>query len=427
MTQGPKAYILRGLIFAVVVAGALSASAWYALHQVETALNDQLERRLKSYSAITAEGLDHEALGYIEDSDDEISKLYRKRLEVLEQTAGVRRAAVLTRDGSLVVDTKGSPPGETDIGFVVDRNELERSFDEGAVATIEYTDNDGRVFRNGFAPVPNANGEPAFAVAVELEADYSERLNAITWSLWAAVVAVFGVTLATAMWVARSTGRLQSDLERQRKLAEQAQFGAGMAHQIKNPLAALKGYVEILKRDLIEDRQRAIADKLIAEIGGLDRVVREFLRFSRGAEGDTETFQVSALLSSMAEEIRSDNVSVEIEGDTEVRTDRTALREALANIVFNARDAVGDSGTVRVNIALRGRLVAVEVTDDAGGIDSDVRAKLFEPFVTAKADGTGLGLPIARRLLRDLGGDLTLERSDNTGTTFRATFEKELA
>ena len=429
---GTRTGFLLGWAFTMIMAGALMVGALVAFQIIRTGYEEQLERRLKTYAATSAAGISPQALDMITGTDDELAQLYRKRLEALRQNSGVRRAAVLKRDGTLVLDTQDHALGSRDYGFAADANELEQCFESGPVATITYEDADGSLYRNGFAPIPNDDGSASdYAVAVEVEADYADKLDAIAMTMGLTVACVFLVTLGAALLLANAWNRLQRDLARQTRLAEQAQFSAGMAHQIKNPLAALRGYVELLARGLDDPMQKQIADKLVSEIAALDRIVRDFLQFSRGAHGSVERISLEAVLRPVVESARSvgggkvEVPALDLPG-VELEVDSTALREALSNVAVNAAEAMReDGGELRFAAHVNGRLVTIEVEDTGPGMPDDVREKLFEPFVTGKADGTGLGLPIARRLLRDLGGDLELIRSGSSGTMFRATFEKE--
>lgn len=429
---GKRSGTLLGWAFTMIMAGALLAGALVAYGFIQAGYEEQLERRLKTYAASAAVGISPNALDLVENAEDELALLYRRRLQALQQYSGVRRAAVLKRDGTLVIDTEGREFGSRDYGFATDANELEQSFTQGPVATISYKDTQGRLYRNGFAPIRHEDGSTSdYAVAVELEADYTDKLSAVGFTMGLTVAAVFVVTLASALLLARAWRRMQGDLSRQTRLAEQAQFSAGIAHQIKNPLAALRGYLELLARGLHDPMQKQISDKLIAEIGALDRIVRDFLQFSRGAHGSIERLSLEAALRPVLEAARAaGGEGVEVQApqlpQVELEVDSTALREALSNVAVNAAEALRDEGgrlTIRAEI--HGRLAAVEIEDTGPGISGEVRGRLFEPFVTGKADGTGLGLPIARRLLRDLGGDLELIRSGSSGTMFRATFVRE--
>ncbi len=431
---GKRAGLLLGWVFTMVVAIALIVGAMVAYGYIHAGYQEQLERRLKTYAAASAEVIPGRPLTLVQGGDEEALEMLRERLEGIRQASGIRRAAVLHRDGSLVVDTEGNAYGRRDYGFAADANELERCFSEGPVVTIEYEDAAGRLYRNGFAPVVSRRmGVTDFAVAVELEADYTEKLAAVKLTMILTVLCVFLVTLGAAVPLTRAWNRMQADLARQTRLAEQAQFSAGMAHQIKNPLAALRGYVELLARGLADPAQRSIADKLVVEIGALDRVVRDFLQFSRGAHGSIERVTLAQALRPVADAARTaggDRVTVHEPQvpDIEVEVDSTALREALGNVAANAAEAMrDDGGELWLRAEVSGKMVSIDVQDNGPGMPEDVKARLFQPFVTGKADGTGLGLPIARRLLRDMGGDLELIRTGPEGTLFRATFLREAA
>lgn len=469
------------LAFTFIVAAALTGGAFAAYWQIKNGYDEQAERRqrnseriskdvrenyseqmsrrLKGYAVAAAAGITPSGAEGISGERDALAQVFLARLNELKKEAGVRRVSLLRRDATLVVDTAGGKFGTRE--YTQDLNELQACFKEGPVVTIEYTDKDGRVYRNAFAPVKNLEtGEVSeFAVSVELEADYLQRLtemrartqaereqqyqenldrlSSLRLLLGGTVCSVFVVTLAAAFLIARYETRLLADLAKQRRLAELAQFSSGMAHQIKNPLAAMRGYAELIARQLEDPLQKKMSDKLIAEIAALDRVVRDFLQFSRGAHGSPEKVNLRTALSPIVEAARNrgaGTVEVKLElpetaANTELEIDAGALRQALLNLGTNAAEALREIESENKKLDIRahvaGKLVTVEFEDNGPGIAEEVRGKLFEPFVTGKADGTGLGLAISRRLLRDMGGDLLLVRTGPTGTMFRATFAKK--
>ncbi|MCC6574497.1 MAG: HAMP domain-containing histidine kinase [Planctomycetes bacterium] len=438
----PAKSVSLGLVFTFALAGALTAGALVAYFQVKQGFEEQLERRLRSYATAAATGASVRALENVlkgkSEQEEPLIALLRSRQKALQAEAGVRRVAVVTRAGVRVLDTAGGKPGETDYGTKQDANELEQCFVQGKpLVTAMYEDASGRAYRNAFAPVLTRGeggglGMPSdFAAVVELEADYFERLGAIRLVLGACVLGVFVVTLGAALLIMRKQAKLRADLARQTRLAELAQFSAGMAHQIKNPLGAMRGYTELLARTLNEPMQKQLAEKLVAETGMLDRVVRDFLAFSRGAHGSSERLTLETLLSPTIEAARArggDTVKISLSCDNpsaELEADANAVRQALVNVTVNAAEALCErGGRVEVLAHAGPRQIAVEVKDDGPGMPADIKAKLFEPFTTGKADGTGLGLAISRRLLRDMGGDLVLIQSGPTGTIFKATFDR---
>ena len=481
MTQARKSQsILAGLAFTFTVAAAMATGALVTYEliksgydsqalrrqqasgrigdEVREGYKEQHSRRLKSYAAAAAAGVSPDGLDGIKSEQDFLARLYERRLKALQGESSVRRAALVKRDGTLLVDTAGGKFGSRE--FAQDANELEACFTSGPVVTIEYKDDQGRVYRNAFAAVRNleTGAVSNFAVAVELEAEYldglnlmraraatereqqnnenTERLSSLRLTLASTVAIVFVVTLGAALFMARYESRLLDELAKQKRLAELAQFSSGMAHQIKNPLAAMRGYAELIARTLEDPMQKKMSDKLVAEIAALDRVVRDFLAFSRGAHGSPERISLKTALAPIVDAARAragEAVKVELEcdeasGNTELDIDTTSLRQALLNLGVNAAEAMREIDAPGRKLAIRasvnGQLTTVDFEDNGPGIAEEVRGKLFEPFVTGKADGTGLGLAISRRLLRDLGGDLVLVRSASTGTMFRATFSK---
>lgn len=429
-TPDKRKGLLIGGAFIATLLSALVIGAFVAYHFIRTGYEGQLERRLKSYAATAANAFNPATLEQMIAEDERALEMYAERLQRARQASGVRRAAVLRRDGTLMFDTEGGVFGRRDYSFAADANELEASFSEGPQVTIMYFDDDGDAYRNAFAPIYYRDGGASdFAVGVELEADYTDQLSYVRLTMVLTVLGVFLVTAGAALAFNRAWSGLLRRLARQTRLAEQAQFSAGMAHQIKNPLAALRGYVELLSRQLSEPSQRQIADKLLSEIGALDRVVRDFLQFSRGAHGSVERLTLPQALRPVADAARTAggaSVAVEVAAqDVEIEVDSTALREALSNVAVNAAEAMRETGgELRLMAALAGRQVTIEISDSGPGISEDVKPRLFEPFVTGKADGTGLGLPIARRLLRDMGGELELVKTGPGGTVFKAEFPK---
>ncbi len=470
------------LAFTFIVAAALTGGAFAAYWQIKNGYDEQAERRqknsetiskdvrenyselmsrrLKSYAAAAAAAITPGGAEGIGSDSDALARVFRLRLDELRKQAGSRRVALLRRNATLVTDTAGGKFGTRD--YTQDLNEIEACFKQGLpIVTVEYTDKDARVYRNAYAPVKDLEtGEVSdFAVSVELEADYIQRLSdmrkrsqaerdqtnqenldrltTLRLVLGSTVGSVFVVTLVAAFLIARYETRLLADLAKQRRLAELAQFSSGMAHQIKNPLAAMRGYAELIARQLDDPLQKKMSDKLIAEIAALDRVVRDFLAFSRGAHGSPEKVNLRTALAPIVEAARSrgaGTVTVNLDmpetaATTELDIDAMALRQALLNLGTNAAEALreieSENKKLDIRATVAGKLVTVEFEDNGPGIAEEVRGKLFEPFVTGKADGTGLGLAISRRLLRDMGGDLLLVRTGPTGTMFRATFARK--
>ena len=226
----------------------------------------------------------------------------------------------------------------------------------------------------------------------------------------------------------------QALAERHEKLASLGVLAAGVAHEIRNPLTAIKTRVFMLQRRLEADTPAAGDATIIErEIDRLEQVVRDFLCFARPADPDLATLTPRELFQEVSELLAPELVQRAIElraesgsDDTAFRADQPQLKQVLINLVRNAAESIEHDGRItlrahRDRLPLGGEPTAVivlEVEDTGAGIPAEVRERLFDPFFTTKSAGTGLGLSIAMRILERHGGTLQFQTVSGIGTTF---------
>lgn len=222
----------------------------------------------------------------------------------------------------------------------------------------------------------------------------------------------------------------EEHLRRSERLRFLGEIAAGMAHEIRNPLGGIKGAGEILARPDTPPEERAEFTRvLMAEIERLDRVAGNFLRFGRPSGGGrrrlkpADTVREVMLLLRNQPEGRSVDWSLEGDQGLELETEPDLLRQVLLNVCLNAVQAMEGRGRLVVRLE-RGPPAAVEVADTGPGIPEELQETLFEPFVTTKVQGTGLGLATARRLMAPLGGRLEVVRTGPGGTVMRLVFDE---
>ncbi len=229
--------------------------------------------------------------------------------------------------------------------------------------------------------------------------------------------------------------KLQAErlLERQEKLATLGTLTAGIAHEIRNPLTSLKARLYTLEKHLhVVPAARKDTDIISAEISRLERIVQDALSFARPADpklaliaADTLLREVQGLMSTSLEN-RAVQLVVESNSGLVIRADSGHLKQVLINLVRNAVDAIDGAGTVtlRAHAArspLAGRetdVVVLEVSDTGKGISPEIEKRLFDPFFSTKETGTGLGLPIAVRMVEKHGGKIEYQTALGHGTTF---------
>jgi signal transduction histidine kinase len=222
-------------------------------------------------------------------------------------------------------------------------------------------------------------------------------------------------------------------IERQEKLASLGVLAAGVAHEIRNPLTAIKARVFTLKK-AVGDQSPALKDAYVIEreIGRLERIVRDVLLFARPAEPKRQLISATGLLQNVAElmqrqlEKSSISLSTAASVDATIRGDPDQLKQVLLNLVRNAAESIGEGGQITLCLrtertSLDGRhldAAILEVVDTGKGIPHEVQKRLFDPFYTTKAAGTGLGLPIAARIVEQHKGALRYKTEMGRGTTF---------
>ena len=236
--------------------------------------------------------------------------------------------------------------------------------------------------------------------------------------------------------------KVQADrlLERQEKLATLGTLTAGIAHEIRNPLTSLKARLYTLEKHLQTiPAARKDTDIISAEISRLERIVQDALSFARPADPKLEPLTADTLLRevqglmSISLESRAVQVVVESDSGLHIRADSGHLKQVLINLIHNGADAIVGAGTVTLRAraaraSLGGRetdAVVLEVSDTGKGIPPEVEKRLFDPFFSTKETGTGLGLPIAARIVEKHGGVLQYQTELGHGTTFGVVLPRE--
>jgi signal transduction histidine kinase len=245
-------------------------------------------------------------------------------------------------------------------------------------------------------------------------------------------------SLAVQIGVVIDNSRQYRRMQERDRLAALGQMAAGLAHEVKNPLGAIKGAAQLLSdpRDRAGAIEQEFVGIILEEVERLDRVVGSVLDYARPSKGELGAVDLNAVVRRTVTVLASDRaedceIVTELSDDLPpVRADAEQLRQVLINLVRNAIQAMGGRGTVRVRTATHaeapaaigsppvGEWVEVSVRDAGPGIAPQVLKNLFVPFFTTKDRGTGLGLAISQRMVEEMGGRIEVMSHLGDGATF---------
>ncbi|CAN5775490.1 hypothetical protein BH11MYX2_BH11MYX2_10540 [soil metagenome] len=468
-----RAPILVKLLLALVLPALLlfTLFAFVAYEVSRRDLDEEVGRRLE---AIASSGATQIRGKYLTDlaPGDEGERAHQKNVNTLKvfETATGAHLYVFDKKLDSRVDTDPKVPiGQHYYHVELDRTELARVWDRGkTVASVTFEGLDGVTYKAGYAPVRAvlegdegyAANDVVLAIAAEAPAVYFNRLadlrrRLLLWGTGLLVVSMLAAIVATLL-ITRNVRRLAAAAERigggdllapvelrtndelgvlaqtmdrmRIQLAERdarmQQMLAGIAHEVRNPLAGMTLFAGILQDELPEgDERRVHVDRIRKELGYLERVVNEFLEFARRPRPELSPVPLDELFAEVAQLASSESVTVSSEAhELTASADKSQLRRALLNLAKNAVQAAtaadrSGADVVRITAEKREGELLLRVWNRGKEISPETSGKLFEPFFTTREKGTGLGLAFVREIAMDHGGRVEVSSADGE-TTF---------
>lgn len=273
----------------------------------------------------------------------------------------------------------------------------------------------------------------------EMKKDITKRLQTSPSELGFISSSINGFA-ETIMKEQRERERLRNAIQQQEKLASLGQLVAGVAHEIRTPLTAIKTRVQLWQR-LAKGQKRAGAPKglapdsmnmVVEELDRIERLVRQLLFFSKERKLSTRRVDLHELLNSclrtLDERITMQKIRVMMHYGLEnpqIMADESGIRQVILNLLANAVEAMPRGGKVLIETLNRAETVSVAVEDSGKGIAEEVAGKMFDPFFTTKETGTGLGLSIAYEIVRLHRGTIDYASGKNGGSRFTVSLPRE--
>ncbi|MCK5541527.1 MAG: PAS domain-containing protein [Desulfobacterales bacterium] len=221
---------------------------------------------------------------------------------------------------------------------------------------------------------------------------------------------------------------LKKQVEKNKRLAAIGKLAAGVAHEIRNPLSSIKGFVTYLgKRHENNTADKETTQIMVGEVERINRSITQLLEFAKPMAVDKKEVNINDMISHSLKLVQSDldkkkiKTKVDIDtNETKLYTDNDRMNQILLNLYINAIEALETEGTLEIQIsdAAENEFIEIRIQDNGDGIDEDSLDQIFDPYFTTKSTGTGLGLSIVHRIIETLEGTIRVESTKGQGTCF---------
>ena len=262
--------------------------------------------------------------------------------------------------------------------------------------------------------------EPLPALALVERSERNLMLNV--------VAAIVLMVVAVGLWRVHARAReAEERVERQRHLAALGEMSAVLAHEIRNPLATVKGHAQLIAEKVGEDDvQSRWAKMMIEHVLRLERLVNQLLDFSRTREVDRKVVDPAILLDEAGCELDRDRIDLDTSDAPDTFSlDPDRMNQVFVNVMQNALQASPSAESIEVRAFSEQGALVVQIRDRGEGIAEDQLDRIFEPFHTKRIRGTGLGLTVAKRIVELHGGDIKALNDPTGGAVFRIRVPKE--
>jgi two-component system sensor histidine kinase HydH len=286
-------------------------------------------------------------------------------------------------------------------------------------------------------------GEEVYLLRTRIHPDRSEHLLVLALHTYRAdqvirrtatgVSVVMALTLTLwgltgfVLFMIRRDEQHHQEMNRREELARLGEMGAVMAHEIRNPLAGIKGFAQLVETADDLEQARRHAEKIITQSLRMEALVSELLAFARDDLGERQITDLSAVIQDcvvlISTEAAAQQVKIEVDAPPSFKAHVVVDRivQLLLNLMKNAIQAMPDGGLVTVRLRQKSGSIQISVKDSGSGISQEHLLRIFEPFWTSKAQGTGLGLALCKKVAEEHGGILTVQSTVGVGTEFIVT------
>lgn len=470
-----KGLLLKFIVsYTILIGIVFLCGGWVLFYHVKNALDQELSKRIIGVSEIVSATLPPAYLKKIQPGDEH-SYLYNHLLDSLkkiQEKSGVNGIFIFDRENRIIVDSDEEVPiGKIYLFLKLDQTELEEVWKGKASSSTLYKGKDGKFYKSGYAPIFDDQNHIIAITGVEAGADFLEILTQFKKNIFLPALLIFLFIIVVSWLISRSiinpikqlvsamdrlgkeqayakvpvttkdeigflSGRFndmidnisEKDALLKERVASLERMTATVAHEIRNPLGAIELNAEFLERKSADEKSKAITRTIIEEVKNLNKIVTDFLAFSKEPRLNKKPVVLAPLLQKIVMTARAAHKEIPVETSIFmppdfplVEVDENEFRKALLNIALNAIESMPKGGTLSVTVLLQEKKYTIIISDTGNGIPESVKAQIFNPFFTTKESGTGLGLAIAHKIITGHLGSLSFQSQVNRGTEFLIT------
>lgn len=256
-----------------------------------------------------------------------------------------------------------------------------------------------------------------------------ELYDFYSWDLLFGTALFSTMTMVIAIYLTESVYEnfvLRGEIQNAEKLTLISEMAASIAHEVRNPLTVVKGFLQLSKPS-VDPKVQGYLNTALAELQRAEGIINDYLNFAKPHRDKLEVFEVAVTLQNVLNIMYSFGLmyAVELKEHCEpnlwIRGEKDKLKQALLNIVKNAIEAIPEGGEVRVKTFSQGNMAVIVVSDEGDGMSRAQLERLGNPFYTTKEKGTGLGVMVTRRLIETMGGTIDFYSELGKGTTVQIT------
>ncbi len=420
-----RKFIYGIIVLALLILAGLNFIGWFFIQGLRNDLTRSLKQQILHTGNITTRLINGNDMENIVPGmeNSPLVIYYQQLLYDIKTNNDLENIVILDPAGRLLVDHRlNFHIGDTLYTFPLNEKLL-TSAAAGETPEPLLIRTGDQYFLSAYFPVFNDLDVPTGVLVIDAPLRFFTALHKLEVGLFYLGAGGLAILILFSTLILLATRQLltaEVRLKEQERLAQLGQMAASVAHEIRNPLSIMKGAAEVLRKKYGQSSEELFSF-IPEEISRLNRLVENFLQFSRRKELTLQPYPVNDLIRETVDPLNDGRIAVKLSDPLpNVPIDPDALKQILLNLIQNALDAIPADGKVEIVTSRnRSKNVVVEVKDNGKGIPADQIARVFEPFYSTKAQGSGLGLAITKQLVEQMGGEIQIESQPGKGTTVR--------